>query len=67
MKFTPGRFRQVELSDQEKIALRGIAAGGPIALPLCQRLQKLGLAEKRHDEWAVTHQGHIRLMFQGAR
>lgn len=67
MKFTPGRFKQVELSDGEKIALRGVAAGGPIALPLCQRLQKLGLVEKRHEGWVITAQGHIRLMFQGAR
>jgi hypothetical protein len=67
MKFSPGRFRQAELSDQEQIALRGIAEGGPIALPLCQRLQKLGLVEKKHDRWAITHQGHIRLMFQRAR
>jgi hypothetical protein len=67
MKFTPGRVKQAELSDNEKMALRGVAEGGPIALLLCQRLQKLGLVEKRHDRWAVTHQGHIRLMFQGAR
>ena len=67
MKFTPGRFKQAELSDGEKIALRGIAEGGTIALPLCRRLQKLGLVEKSHDGWAITNQGHIRLMFQGAR
>ena len=67
MKFSPNRSKQAELSDQEKIALRGIAGGGAIALPLCQRLQKLGLVEKKHDGWAITHQGHIRLMFQGAR
>ena len=67
MKFMAGRVKQVELSDQEKIALRGVAAGGPIALPLCRRLQKLGLVEQKHDGWALTHQGHIRLMFQGAR
>ena len=67
MKFSPSRFKQAELSDREKIALRGIAEGGHIALPLCQRLQKLGLIEKGHDGWAITQQGHIRLMFQGAR
>lgn len=67
MKITPSRFKQAELSDQEKIALRGIAEGGLIALPLCQRLQKLGLVEKGRDGWAITSQGHIRLMFQGAR
>ena len=66
MKITP-RFKQAELSDQEKIALRGIAEGGLIALPLCQRLQKLGLVEKGHNGWSITQQGHIRLMFQGAR
>jgi hypothetical protein len=66
MKFSPARFRQAELSDAEKIALRGIAQGGPIALALCKRLQKLGLAENGHDGWAVTLQGHITLMFQGA-
>jgi ribosomal protein S19E (S16A) len=67
MKFMVGRVKQVELSDREKIALRGVAAGGSITLPLCQRLQKLGLVEKKQDGWAITHQGHIRLMFQGAR
>jgi hypothetical protein len=67
MKFTPGRFKQAELSDGEKIALRGIAEGAFIALPLCLRLQKLGLVEKRLDVWGITPQGHIRLMFQGAR
>jgi ribosomal protein S19E (S16A) len=67
MKFTPSRLKQAELSDREKIALRGVAEGGFIALPLCQRLQKLGLVEKRHDGWTITPQGHIRLMFQGAR
>jgi hypothetical protein len=67
MKITPARFKQAELSDQEKIALRGIAQGGPIAPPLCHRLQKLGLVEKKHDAWTITQQGYIRLMFQGAR
>ena len=67
MKITTVRFKQAELSDNEQIALRGIAGGGPISLPMCLRLQKLGLAEKRHDGWAMTHQGHIRLMFQAAR
>jgi hypothetical protein len=66
MKFVPSRFKQAELSDNEKIALRGIAAGGPVALPLCQRLQKLGLVAKTVDVWGITPQGHIRLMFQGA-
>jgi hypothetical protein len=66
MKFTPSRFKQIELSDNEKVALRGVAEGGPIALLLGKRLQKLGLVEKTQDGWAVTHQGHIRLMFQGA-
>jgi hypothetical protein len=67
MKITTGRFKQAELSDQEKIALRGIAQGASSALPLCRRLQKLGLVEKSNDGWAITHQGYIRLMFQGAR
>ena len=67
MKFVSNRVKQVELSDREKIALRGIAEGGVIALPLCRRLQKLGLIEKRLDGWNITPQGHIRLMFQGAR
>lgn len=67
MKITPSRFKQADLTDQEKIALRGIAEGGPVALPLCQRLQKCGLVEKRLDGWGITSQGHIRLMFQGAR
>ncbi|HUE66007.1 MAG TPA: hypothetical protein VMO78_16670 [Rhizomicrobium sp.] len=67
MRITPTRFKQAELSDQEKIALRDIAQGGTIALPLCRRLQKLGLVENGRDGWAITNQGHIRLMFQGAR
>jgi hypothetical protein len=67
MKITPSRFKQIELSDQEMIALRGVAEGGFIALPLCQRLQKLGLVEKGHERWAITPQGHIRLMFHNAR
>ena len=67
MNFAPGRFKQAELSDNEKTALRGIAAGEPVTLPLCLRLQKLGLVEKRLDVWGITPQGHIRLMFQGAR
>jgi hypothetical protein len=66
MKFLPGRSRQTELPDAEKMALRGIAQGGPIALALCRRLQKLGLAEKGHGGWAITPQGHITLMLQGA-
>jgi len=67
MKITPSRFREAELSDGEKIALRRVAAGEPITPLLCKRLQKLGLVEKRHEGWAITQQGHIRLMFQGAR
>ena len=67
MRITPNRFKQAELSDQEKIALRTIAQGGTIALPLCRRLQKLGLVENSRGGWAITNQGHIRLMFQGAR
>jgi hypothetical protein len=66
MKLAPSR-KQAELSDREKIALRGIADGGFVPLPLCQRLRKLGLVEKRLDVWSVTPQGHIRLMFQSAR
>jgi hypothetical protein len=67
MKFAPGRFRQAELSDSEKVALRGVADDGFIALPLCKRLQKLGLVEQKPDGWSITPQGYIRLMFQGAR
>jgi hypothetical protein len=67
MKFTPGRFKSVELSDGEMMALRGIAEGGPVALPLCLRLQKLGLVAKTLNVWGITPQGHIRLMFQAAR
>jgi hypothetical protein len=67
MKFAPSSLKQAELSDREKIALRGIAEGGFIALPLCKRLQKLGLIEKKLDAWAITPQGHIYLMFQSAR
>jgi hypothetical protein len=61
MKFPPGRSKQAELSDNEQIALRGIAAGGPVALALCLRLQKLGLVAKTLDVWGITPQGHIHL------
>jgi hypothetical protein len=67
MKFTPSRFKSVDLSDGEMMALRGIAEGGPVALPLCLRLQKLGLVAKTLDAWGITPQGHIRLMFRAAR
>jgi hypothetical protein len=67
MKFAPGRFKQVELFDREMIALRGIAEGSPVSLPLCLRLEKLGLVGKTLGVWGVTPQGHIRLMFQAAR
>lgn len=66
MKFAPARFKQTELSDSEKAALRGVAEGGLVALLMGKRLEKLDLVEKTHDGWAITHQGHIRLMFQGA-
>jgi len=67
MKFTPSRIKQTVLSDSEQQALRGIAARTPVAAPLILRLEKFGLVEKNSDGWAVTQQGHIRLMFQGAR
>jgi hypothetical protein len=67
MKFAPGRFKQIELCDREMMALRVIAEGGPVALSLCLRLQKLGLVGQTLGLWGITPQGHIRLMFQAAR
>jgi hypothetical protein len=67
MKFTPSRIKQIALSDSEQQALRGIADRVPVPAPLTLRLEKFGLVEKSGDGWAVTEQGHIRLMFQGAR
>ena len=67
MKFTTSRIKQAVLSDSEQQALRGVADRVPVAEPLILRLKKLGLVEKSGDGWAVTEQGHIRLMFQGAR
>lgn len=67
MKFTTSRIKQTILSDSEQQALRGVAAHTPVAAPLILRLEKFGLVEKKRDGWAITEQGHIRLMFQGAR
>ena len=67
MKFTSSRIKQTILSDSEQQALRGVAARTPVAAPLARRLEKFGLVEKSGDGWTVTEQGHIRLMFQGAR
>ena len=67
MKFTPSRVKQNALSDREQQALRSIGDGAFIDQTLGRRLQKLGLVEKKDDGWTVTEQGHIRLMFQGAR
>jgi|GEM_PF-2499202 len=67
MKFTVGRVKQTVLSDSEQQALRGIAAQTPVPAPLVRRLEKFGLVQKNRDGWAVTEQGHIRLMFQAAR
>lgn len=67
MKFPSSRIKQTVLSDSEQQALRGVADQVAVSEPLILRLAKLGLVEKRGDGWAITEQGHIRLMFQGAR
>ena len=67
MKLNPCRIKQTALSENEQQALRGIADGATVHPPLGQRLEKLGLVKKSLDGWAITEQGHIRLMFQGAR
>jgi hypothetical protein len=67
MKFAAHPLKPGELSDTEKIALRAIAAGELIALPLCRRLQKLGLIQQKQIGWELSEQGNIKLMFQRAR
>ena len=66
MKFKPGRFPQAVLCDKEQRALREIAEGGPVALALGLRLEKLGLAMLLDEGWTITQQGHIRLLFENA-
>lgn len=67
MKFNRNSVKPPTLSDHEKKALWAIAAGAAGEPPLCARLEALGLVARKQDGWAITHQGHIRLMFQGAR
>jgi hypothetical protein len=66
MKFKPGPVKQPTLSDPEKAALQGIAAGAIVGPLLCQRLKALGLVVQTMDGWSVTQQGYIQLMFQYA-
>jgi hypothetical protein len=67
MKFTPSRFKAPELSDKEKAALQAIAHGAVVEPLRCERLKALGLVVQIGGGWALTQQGQIRLMFQGAR
>lgn len=67
MKFHPTFARAPQLTDREKAALCRIAEGAIVEPLLCQRLKALGLAEQTRGGWALTSQGQIRLMFQGAR
>lgn len=67
MKFTPSRGKPPRLSDREEIALRGVADSTAVESLLCKRLKKLGLIEQTSGGWVLTQQGHIQLMFQGAR
>lgn len=67
MKFHPTFARTHQLTDKEKVALRGIAQGAIVEPLLCQRLKTLGLVEQTRGGWVLTPQGQICLMFQGAR
>jgi hypothetical protein len=67
MKFNPSQNKQPGLSDRETVALREVAERATTKPLVCKRLQKLGLIEQSPGGWALTQQGHIRLMFQGAR
>jgi hypothetical protein len=58
MKFKTGPVKQRELSDRERAALQGIAAGVIVGPLLCQRLKALGLVVQTMDGWSVTQQGH---------
>jgi hypothetical protein len=67
MKFKPSRVKQPELTDREKAAIQAVASGTIVEPLLCQRLKALGLIEQVRGAWALTQQGQIRLIFQGAR
>jgi hypothetical protein len=67
MKFSPAKAKPPELSDREKATLQEVASGETVEPFRCERLRALGLVVQTHRRWALTQQGHIRLMFQGAR
>jgi ribosomal protein S19E (S16A) len=67
MKFNRSSTKPSVLSEHEKSALRAIANGAVIEPLLCERLKALGLVKQSRHGWVITHQGHIRLMFRGAR
>lgn len=58
--------KALPLTEAETIALRNVANGAPVQLPLYRRLQKLGTIEAKADGWVLTQDGHIRLMFDAA-
>jgi hypothetical protein len=67
MKFNPAPAKPAGLTDTEKAALQAIAQGAAAEPVHCERLKALGLVVQTHRGWALTQQGHIRVMFQGAR
>jgi ribosomal protein S19E (S16A) len=58
---TPG------LSDPEMAALRDVSNHRVVEPSAIQRLEKLGLVERKSGTWITTQQGQIRLMFRAAR
>ena len=69
MSMKPQRLtpKSLPLTEAETIALRHVANGAPVQPPLYLRLKKLGIIEAKADGWALTQDGHIRLMFDAAR
>lgn len=69
MSMKPQRLapKTLPLTEAETIALRHVANGAPVQPSLYQRLKKLGIIEAKADGWALTQDGHIRLMFDAAR
>ena len=55
------------LDPTEAAALRDVS-NRQVAKPhLLAQLKALGLVEQKADEWTVTHQGQIQLLFGSAR
>lgn len=69
MSLKPARVvpRSQPLTEAETVALRMIADGSDVQPPLYKRLKKLGAIASTTGGWALTPDGHIRLMFDNAR